>query len=99
MAGSIALRHTSLVSAQPRATTEPVWIRRVLVGSALTFLVFFLVLPLIAVFVQALSKGVSAYIAALQQPDALAAIRLTVLTAAIAVPLNLVFGVAAAWAI
>lgn len=99
MAGSIALRHTAAVSAQPRATTESAWIRRLLIGSALTFLVFFLLLPLVAVFVQALSKGVSAYFTALRHPDALAAIRLTLLTAAIAVPLNLIFGVAAAWAI
>jgi sulfate/thiosulfate transport system permease protein len=99
MAGSIALRHTSIVSAQPHAITESTRIRRFLIGSALTFLVFFLLLPLIAVFVQALGKGVSAYFMALRQPDALAAIRLTLLTAAIAVPLNLVFGVAAAWAI
>jgi len=99
MAGSIALRHTAVVSAQPRATTESAWVRRLLIGSAFTFLIFFLVLPLVAVFVQALSKGVAAYFTALHQPDALAAIRLTLLTAAIAVPLNLVFGVAAAWAI
>ena len=59
----------------------------------------FLVLPLVAVFVEALRKGVGAYLAALVEPDALAAIRLTLLVAAIAVPLNLVFGVAAAWAI
>ena len=99
MAGSIALRHIPVAVAQPRATTEPVWIRRLLIGLALSFLIFFLLLPLIAVFVQAFSKGVFAYFDALSQPDALAAIRLTLLTAAIAVPLNLVFGVAAAWTI
>ena len=99
MAGSIALQHSSVVVAQPRATTEPVFIRWLLIGSALTFLVVFLLLPLVAVFAQALQKGVLAYLAALHQPDALAAIRLTLLTAAIAVPLNLIFGVAAAWAI
>ncbi len=99
MAGSIALHHTSSAVAQPRATTEPVWVRRLLIGVALSFLIFFLLLPLVAVFVQALQKGVFAYINALSQPDAMAAIRLTLLTAAIAVPLNLVFGVAAAWTI
>lgn len=99
MAGSIALQHSSVVVAQPRATTEPVFIRWLLISSALTFLVVFLLLPLVAVFAQALQKGVLAYLAALHQPDALAAIRLTLLTAAIAVPLNLIFGVAAAWAI
>ena len=56
-------------------------------------------MPLVAVFAQALAKGLGAYLDALREPDALAAIRLTLLTAAIAVPLNLVFGVAAAWAI
>ena len=59
----------------------------------------FLLLPLVAVFAEALRKGWSVYLAALVEPDALSAIRLTLLTAAIAVPLNLVFGVAAAWAI
>jgi sulfate transport system permease protein len=98
MASSIALHHTA-VATQPRATTEPAWIRWLLIGGALAFLTFFLLLPLVAVFVQALQKGVSAYFNALGQPDALAAIRLTLLTAAIAVPLNLIFGVAAAWAI
>ena len=67
--------------------------------SGLTFFAVFLLLPLIAVFVEALRKGWSTYLAALVEPDALSAIRLTLLAAAIAVPLNLVFGVAAAWAI
>jgi sulfate transport system permease protein len=99
MAGSIALRNTAVSAAQPHATTEPGFVRWILIGLALTFLVIFLFVPLIAVFVQALQKGVAAYLNALRQPDALAAIRLTLLTAAVAVPLNLSFGVAAAWAI
>ena len=99
MASSIALRHTAELTAQPRATTEPVVVRWLLISVALTFLVIFLFVPLVAVFVQALQKGILAYFDALRQPDALAAIRLTLLTAAIAVPLNLIFGVAAAWAI
>ena len=99
MAGSIALRHVSGVTAQPRATTEPMGVRWLLIGLALVFLVIFLFVPLVAVFVQALQKGMVAYLDALRQPDALAAIRLTLLTAAIAVPLNLSFGIAAAWAI
>ncbi len=99
MAGSIALRHVSGVTAQPRATTEPMGVRWLLIGLALVFLVIFLFVPLVAVFVQALQKGMVAYLDALRQPDALAAIRLTLLTAVIAVPLNLSFGVAAAWAI
>nr|WP_211226296.1 sulfate ABC transporter permease subunit CysW [Solimonas flava] len=81
------------------AVTEAPWVRWTLTAVALLFLLGFLFLPLIAVFVEALRNGVSAYFAALVEPDALAAIRLTLLTAAITVPLNLVFGVAAAWAI
>jgi len=71
----------------------------VLIALALGFLALFLVMPLLVVFVQALSKGVSAYVAAITDPNAWAAIRLTLLVAALAVPINLVFGVAAAWAI
>jgi sulfate transport system permease protein len=70
----------------------------VLVAFAVTFLVLFLVLPLAAVFVEALRKGVGAYTAALTHPEAFAAIRLTLIVAAISVPLNTVFGLAAAWA-
>lgn len=99
MAGSIALRQTSAVTAQPRAADEPALVRGLLIAMALLFLGLFLCVPLAAVFVQAFHKGVAVYLEALRQPDALSAIRLTLLTAAIAVPLNLSFGVAAAWAI
>lgn len=81
------------------AVTESPLTRMVLIALALGFLLLFLVLPLLAVFVQAFAKGVDAYFAALALPDSLAAIKLTLLVAAIAVPCNLVFGVAAAWAI
>ena len=81
------------------ANREPVWVRWTLVTLALLFLVGFLVMPLAIVFTQAFSKGVAVYVSALVEPNALAAIRLTLLVAAIAVPLNLVFGVSAAWAI
>jgi sulfate transport system permease protein len=80
-------------------TTEPAWVRWVLLSLALGFMFLFLVLPLAVVFTEGLRKGVDAYLEALHEPDAWAAIRLTLLTAAIAVPLNLVFGIAAAWAI
>ena len=80
-------------------TTEAPWVRWTLLGIALVFLVLFLVLPLAAVFVEAFSKGVDAYFASLRDPDAWSAIQLTLITALISVPLNLVFGVAAAWAI
>ena len=82
-----------------RGTTESAWVRYTLTAVALVFMFLFLVLPLAAVFTEALRKGWEAYWEALREPDAWAAIRLTLLTAAIAVPLNLVFGVAAAWAI
>jgi sulfate/thiosulfate transport system permease protein len=81
------------------ATQEPPWVRLVLIGIALAFLTLFLFVPLIAVFVEALKKGFEVYIESLIEPDALHAIQLTLLAAAISVPLNLVFGVAAAWAI
>ena len=80
-------------------TTESTAVRWLLTALALGFMALFLVLPLAAVFIEALRGGWDAYWAALKEPDALAAIRLTLLTAAIAVPLNLVFGVAAAWCI
>ena len=73
--------------------------RWLLIGVALAFLALFLFVPLAAVFVEALAKGLGVYLAAITDPDALSAIELTLLAAAIAVPLNLVFGVAAAWAI
>ncbi len=81
------------------ATREKPWVKRLILGISLSFFALFLLLPLVAVFLEALRKGVDVYLAALTDPDALSAIRLTLLTAAIAVPLNLVFGIAAAWAI
>ena len=80
-------------------TTESRAVRITLVALALGFMALFLVLPLAAVFTEALRKGLDAYLEALKEPDAWAAIRLTLITAAVAVPLNLIFGVAAAWAI
>jgi sulfate/thiosulfate transport system permease protein len=80
-------------------TTEAAWIRYALTGIALVFMLLFLVLPLAAVFTEALRQGFDAYWEALQEPDAWAAIRLTLLVAAISVPLNLVFGIAAAWCV
>jgi len=82
-----------------RATHDPRWMRWTLITVALGFLALFLFVPLAAVFTEALRHGIGAYFGSFENPDALAAIRLTVLTAVIAVPLNLVFGVAAAWAI
>jgi sulfate/thiosulfate transport system permease protein len=79
--------------------TEPRWIRALLIGAALLFLGIFLLLPLIVVFTEAFKKGLDVYLEAIREPDAAAAIRLTLIAAGIAVPLNLVFGFAAAWAI
>ncbi|HXG28062.1 MAG TPA: sulfate ABC transporter permease subunit CysW [Nevskiales bacterium] len=79
--------------------TEQPWVRWLLTGAALTFLLLFLLMPLLAVFVEALRQGFGTYLQALVDPNALSAIRLTLIAAAFAVGLNLVFGVAAAWAI
>ncbi len=79
--------------------TEAPWVRFTLIGVALGFIFLFLVLPLAAVATEALRKGLGAYLDALREPDAWAAIKLTLIAAAISVPLNLVFGVAAAWAV
>jgi sulfate transport system permease protein len=85
--------------ARSRATSEPTWVRWALIATALAFLSLFLFIPLAAVFTEALRKGFQTYIAALVDPDALSSIKLTLIATAIALPLNLVFGVAAAWAI
>ncbi|WP_119155988.1 sulfate ABC transporter permease subunit CysW [Caldimonas tepidiphila] len=81
------------------ATGEPAWVRRTLIGVALVFLTVFLFVPLVAVFIEAFKKGLDVYLAAITDEDAVSAIKLTLIAAAISVPLNLVFGVAAAWAI
>src|SRR5579884_1281150 len=82
-----------------RAQTEPIGVRWLLIVAALLFLGFFLLIPLVVIFAEALQKGFGLYLESFKDPEAWAAIRLTLLTAAIAVPMNLVFGVAAAWAI
>jgi sulfate/thiosulfate transport system permease protein len=81
------------------ATRDAPWVKCLVLTVGLAYFAFFLALPLIAVFVEALRKGIEAYFAALVEPDALSAIRLTLLAAAISVPANLLFGLAAAWAI
>ena len=82
-----------------RATTEPRWVKVLLLSIALLFLVLFVGVPLLLIFIQAFEKGWRVYLAALTEPDAVSAIKLTLLVAVIAVPLNAVFGVTAAWAI
>ncbi|CRI65368.1 Sulphate ABC transporter, permease protein CysW [Thiocapsa sp. KS1] len=81
------------------ATRETDWVKWLILTAALTFFLLFLLMPLIAVFTEALRKGWLTYLTAITDPDALASVRLTLLVAAISVPVNLVFGVAAAWAI
>src|SRR5262245_31247578 len=85
--------------ARSSAITEPFLIRVVVIVIGLSFIGLFLVLPLIAVFAMALEKGLAPYFAAIADPDALAAVRLTLTVAAIAVPANLIFGLAAAWGV
>jgi sulfate transport system permease protein len=84
---------------RPSGADEPRFVRWLLIASALGFLTLFLFVPLVFVFFEALKKGIGVYVAAITDPDAVDAIKLTLLTAAISVPLNLVFGVAAAWSI
>ncbi|HPU16877.1 MAG TPA: sulfate/thiosulfate ABC transporter permease CysW, partial [Polymorphobacter sp.] len=81
------------------STTEPRWMRWLLIALALGFLLLNLALPLAAVFFEAFRKGWDAYVAGIVEPDAIAAMKLTLLVAAIAVPVNIVFGISAAWAI
>jgi len=81
------------------ATTEPVWVKWLLIAVALGFLTLFLFVPLAIVFAEAFKKGAQVYLAAITEADALSAIKLTLIAAGIAVPMNLVFGVAAAWCI
>jgi len=91
--------NTRVIRTAQAGTTEPTWVRRVLIGLALGFVFLFLLLPLAAVFTEALRKGLPAALDALHEPDAWSAIRLTLITAGVAVPLNLVFDVGAAWCV
>jgi sulfate transport system permease protein len=79
--------------------TEPRWVRWILLGLCFAFLGFFLLVPLALVFYEAFREGLATYWAALREPVALAAVKLTLIAAAVSVPVNLVFGLAAAWAI
>ena len=81
------------------ATREPTWVRYTLIAIAFIFFLSCLILPLILVFVEAFKQGIGVYAQALVHPDTLSAVKLTLLTAAIAVPLNVIFGIAAAWSV
>ncbi len=82
-----------------RATDDPAWAKALAIGVVLVFLALVLIVPLAAVFAEALRRGLDAALVAVNNPDALAAVKLTLLTAAIAVPFNAVFGLCASWAI
>jgi sulfate transport system permease protein len=101
MAGTVSLRihSTGTPAARSKALIEPRPVRWLLIAIAVGFLGLFLLLPLVAVFTEAFRKGAGAYAAALVEPDALAAVRLTLITALVAVPLNVLFGLAASWCI
>ncbi|MCQ8894974.1 sulfate ABC transporter permease subunit CysW [Limnobacter humi] len=102
MSGAVALRvgHSRAEHLQSlSATREAPWVKFSLIGLALCFFTLFLLLPLLAVFAEAFRQGVEVYKNALLDEETLYSLRLTLLAAAIALPLNLVFGVAAAWAI
>lgn len=88
-----------VISSTQQALREPAWVKAVLLTLGLGFIALFLLLPLATVFFEAFRKGVPVYLESLSDPDALSAVKLTLMAAAISVPLNLVFGVAAAWAI
>ncbi len=95
----VAIARDERVSKPQQVTSEPRWVQVLLILGALAFLLSFLLLPLVLVFVEALRGGVLAFWNAISDPDALSAIRLTLLVTAIVVPLNLIFGVAAAWVV
>jgi sulfate transport system permease protein len=99
MAGAVTNHPRSALAERKQATTETLPVKLLLIGIALAFMALFLILPLIVVFYEGLQKGVGAYFSALVEPDALSAVKLTLIAAGISVPLNLVFGVAAAWTI
>jgi sulfate transport system permease protein len=92
-------RHGAARFERKAATHDPIWVKALVLVLSLGFFFIFLLLPLIAVFVEALRKGWAVYLASLTETDAVSAIKLTLLTAIIAVPLNLAFGIAAAWTI
>ncbi|PPA69036.1 sulfate ABC transporter permease subunit CysW [Jeotgalibacillus proteolyticus] len=98
MAGQIPLQ-LGAKKTKSQSVTEPPWVRRVLISAALLFLALFLVLPLTAIFIKAFEQGIDVYTASITHPDALSAIKLTLLVVVLTVPLNALFGVAAAWAI
>ncbi len=99
MAGVISRKRYDNVPRTDSAISEPLWVRWLLTSIAIGFLTLFLLIPLVVVFHEAFKKGWEVYLASLQDADAVSAIQLTLTVAAISVPLNIIFGLAAAWAI
>ncbi|MDQ0200461.1 sulfate ABC transporter permease subunit CysW [Neobacillus ginsengisoli] len=99
MAGSVSLQYSNTQLQTTVKPSEPRLVRWILIILALAFLGLFLVLPLVAIFIKAFEKGGEVFLSAISNPDALSAIKLTFLVALITVPLNAVFGIAAAWAV
>src|SRR5882724_1697351 len=99
MAGSVKSNFTQRQSASRRGAEESAWVKWTLIVIGLAFVLLFLLLPLVSVFAQALGKGAGFAAASLVTPDSLSAIRLTLLIAGISVPLNVMFGLTASWAI
>jgi sulfate transport system permease protein len=99
VAGNVPLVVSTVKPTNVKGTSDPKWVQWLLITIALLFLSLFLILPLITVFLQAFDKGIEVYMAAITNPEALSAIKLTILVALIAVPLNALFGIMSAWAI
>lgn len=99
MAGAITVHTSDESSIRPKHITESGLVKWILIGIAVLFLGLIVLLPLVSVFVEAFKKGASVYFHSITEPDALSALKLTLIVAVIAVPINTVFGVAAAWAI
>lgn len=99
MAGAVTVHTNEEASKRPKHITESAPVKWLLIGIAVLFLALIVLLPLASVFVEAFKKGVGVYIDSITEPDALSALKLTLIVALIAVPVNTIFGVAAAWAI
>ncbi|MCM3117064.1 sulfate ABC transporter permease subunit CysW [Neobacillus sp. MER 74] len=99
MAGNVSLQYSTAPVQASSSNSEPRLVRWVLITLALAFLGLFLVLPLVAIFIKAFDKGAAVFLEAISNPDALSAIKLTLIITLITVPLNAIFGVAAAWAV
>lgn len=91
--------HSKVASSRRVAVSEPLWVKTLLMTAAFAFLALFLLLPIVVVVLTGLNRGFDFYLKAISEPDAWSAIRLTLITAALSVPFNIIFGVTAAWAI